>query len=485
MKIEGGGEMAAVLREIKATIRTGGVLSFAEFGHLAIGITGIVLLSRLGPNELAGGSLVRSVYLPAILFGTGVLYSLSPLLASAIGAAHHERMAGIVQGGMLIALFLSIMTIATLLSIKPILSGGGQDPAVIPVAASYAMGLAPGAVAAFLLVVLRTCVVVTGREAVMPWATLAGVAMNAVVALGLMHGTFANAPLGALGIGLANSAANVGMALILLWSLTHGTTRSLTRSWAPVRIDFSVIGHLLRLGLPIGTVIFIEATMISGSSFMVGWNGVEALAGHGVVSQWFTAALMLPVGLAQAGTVRISLAIGRRSRTGAKSAVTAVLSLTVLAGLIQTALMILWSTDLVVLVLGSGDPENGGIRAQAVLLMPAAAVAQFFSALVIVLAGVARAFRDARFSLLVVVVCYWIVGLGSGAVLVFTLGLGPLGAWIGMAFGFACAVVALCVRVHHCMRAVDLYMDDIHQWDGLSKTTADRKAPSPMQQGGP
>ncbi|MNH06191.1 Multidrug resistance protein MdtK [compost metagenome] len=57
--------------------------------------------------------------------------------------------------------------------------------------------------------------------------------------------------------------------------------------------------------------------------------------------------------------------------------------------------------------------------------------------------GSIRGLKDAKTTFLVGLFCYWVIGAPAAWLLAFTLGMGAVGVWWGLALGLACAAVTL------------------------------------------
>ncbi len=88
------------------------------------------------------------------------------------------------------------------------------------------------------------------------------------------------------------------------------------------------------------------------------------------------------------------------------------------------------------------------------MLLPIGALFQVFDATQVVAAGALRGLKDTRWPMAIALFGYWAVGLTSGALLTFGLGLGPAGLWFGLAIGLAAVSLMLGWRFHQRSAAV-------------------------------
>ena len=73
---------------------------------------------------------------------------------------------------------------------------------------------------------------------------------------------------------------------------------------------------MVRLGWPIGVTMALEMGVFALAAYFMGWIGAPAVAAHAVALQLAALTFMVPLGLGQAATVRVGLALGRRDEAG-------------------------------------------------------------------------------------------------------------------------------------------------------------------------
>ena len=73
---------------------------------------------------------------------------------------------------------------------------------------------------------------------------------------------------------------------------------------------------MIRLGWPIGVTMALEMGVFALAAYFMGWIGAPAVAAHAVALQLAALTFMVPLGLGQAATVRVGLALGRRDEAG-------------------------------------------------------------------------------------------------------------------------------------------------------------------------
>ena len=73
---------------------------------------------------------------------------------------------------------------------------------------------------------------------------------------------------------------------------------------------------MVRLGWPIGVTMALEMGVFALAAYFMGWIGAPAVAAHAVALQLAALTFMVPLGLGQAATVRVGLALGRGDEAG-------------------------------------------------------------------------------------------------------------------------------------------------------------------------
>lgn len=75
----------------------------------------ILMSSKYGTNDLAGVSIGSSFWIPISTGLTGILFSITPIVAQLMGAKKKMSVRGAVQQGMYVAIMLAIVIFTTLL----------------------------------------------------------------------------------------------------------------------------------------------------------------------------------------------------------------------------------------------------------------------------------------------------------------------------------------------------------------------------------
>jgi len=447
--VPAGAFAAEILSEVGAMAALSWPLIVANLASSAMTTTDIMMLGWLSPKALAAGALGFNLYLPLMVFGLGVVSAASPVVARMVGANRHDlegpRRAA--HHTLMIAALLCLPMWIVLWQTRGILSALGEPDELAIAAATYMRGLQWALAPALLFFALRSVFAALDR----PGPTLlAGVLAVVVNALGnwlLIFGHFGFPAWGVFGSGVATCLSQSFMvAVMAAYALIDRHLARYRLFGGPWRLDRRAFLEILRLGGPIGATIVFEVSTFAGSVLLMGLIGAAPLEAHAVVFQITTFAFQLPLGLAQAASVRVGQAYGARDRVAASRAGWVAFSLVVAMMVVSAASMLLLPRLLISPFVDVAAPASVGIVALAQQFLRVAALFQLFDGAQVVTAGMLRGLHDARAPMLIALAGYWGLGLPIGVALAFLTPLAGLGLWIGLACGLAAVSIMLMMR---------------------------------------
>jgi multidrug resistance protein, MATE family len=439
----------AWLGEVRATLALGWPMVLTNVAQTALTTTDVIVLGRLGAPALAAGTLGANLYLAVLLFGVGVMTATSPMMAAAVGRKRrmlHEVRRTFRQG-LWSALILTIPCWVVLWHSRDVLLLFGQDPKLAADAQSFMRELQWGLLPALGFVALRSFVSALGRPVWALIVTAVGIVFNIVANWVLVFGHLGLPALGLQGSGLATALSNtflfVAFALVVAFQRSFARYHLFGRLWRP---DWPRLIGLWRLGLPIGAAIAFEVTVFNAAVFLMGQFGTVAIAAHSIAIQIATSSFMVPLGLGQTATVRVSLARGAGDRDGVIRAGWSAFGLGV-AFMAMMSLVMLAAPDLLIAAfIDIDDPVNATVVATAASFLGWAAVFQIADGAQVVGAGMLRGLQDTRVPMLYAGIGYWGIGMSLSLLLAFTAGFGGVGIWMGLAAGLLVVAIAMISR---------------------------------------
>lgn len=441
---------SAYATEVRTTLALAIPIAATQLAQMMLQTTDVLMTGYLGPEALAAAQLGHSFYFPVFVTLLGILFASSAMFAQELGARRYKGVRRTFRQAMWLVLTVTPPAWLYFGHTEQLLLMMGQDPILAARAQTYCDGVMWGLpfMAGFAL--LRNFIAAHGRPRPAMWLLAVGIPVNAAADYALMFGGFGLPRLELYGLGLATSLVQATMFFVLLAYIMRDRRYRrymlLVRFW---RADWSRYRELWTLGLPIGFTKLAEAGLFAATGFLIGLIGVAELAGHAVALQFAAIAFMIPFGVAQAATVRVGLAVGRRDPEGAVLAGRVATLVGVLVMVPSALLYVFWGEPLVSLFLDIGDPAEYAAVAHAVSYLAIAGLFQFADGGQSVAAGALRGFKDTRVPMIIALVGYWPVGGGAAVLLAFPLGFGGAGVWAGLALGLFVVWVMLALRLRH------------------------------------
>jgi len=437
---------------MRATVAVAGPLAAANLAQMAMGFTNTVVVGSLGSAALAAAGLGASLYFTIAMVCSGILTAVAPLSAHAIGARDNRRAGRVAGAGLVLAALLATPVIAALLMANRLLVMLGYDPA-LAIEIGRFLGAIAWAAPGFLgFAVLRSFLVAASHSRTVMIALILCIPMNAGLNWILVFGH-----LGAPALGIAGSGCSTA---VIQWLMFTGLAfyARLAPSLAEYRMRPSLrcwgeIGRILRLGLPIGGILGLEIGVFAAAGIVMGLLGADALGAHQLVMNCISVIFMVPLGIAQAVTVRVAVALGSGAPDAARRAASVAIALGVVYMAIMAVVLVAAPRTIAKIYVDIDAPANRGLVGIALYLLVIAALFQIFDGVQAIAAGALRGYRDTAVPLLLAVIGYWGVGFAGGWVLAFPAGFGPIGLWSGLAVGLAAVAVMLTLRLHFCTGA--------------------------------
>lgn len=428
--------------EIGRTLTLAGPLIIGQLTSFGMNFVDTVMAGRLGQVDLGAIAVGSSVWAAGLLFVLGVLMSLSPAVSQLDGAGRPHQAGELVRQAMWIAGALTVFMVLLVRNAGWVMRALDVDPAVSTLALDYLLAMSWGAPAMLLMLVMRFFSEGTGETRPTMYVGLLGIAVNVPLNYVLMFGKLGFPALGAVGCGWATAIAFWLQCLVLL---VYVRFRAHYLPFAVFGIfsrpNFTEIIGLLRVGLPIGVMIFFEGGLFVATALLIGTLGPLPIAAHQVAINFAAMAFMVPLGLGGAITVRVGNAIGRSDPEGARRAGLVGIAMAGSFAIVSASVML--AIPELIARMYTADRAIIDLAAQLLLF---AAVFQLSDGLQASAAGALRGLKDTRLPMFYALVSYWCVGLTLGAWLTFAVGLGARGMWWGLVAGLTLAAILLVGR---------------------------------------
>jgi MATE family multidrug resistance protein len=200
------------------------------------------------------------------------------------------------------------------------------------------------------------------------------------------------------------------------------------------------------MGLPISLTLSFESLIFYGAAFMMGLIGSTALAAHAIAIQIASLAFMVPLGIGQAGTVRVGRAFGSGDKEGIRRAGMMALVLALSFMCFTALLMATVPHWLIAPFLDRSKPGAEAVAQIAMVFLFYAAVFQIADGAQVIGSSILRGLGDTRLPMILAGIGYWGIGLPLSAALGFLTPLAGSGIWIGLVIGLSVVAVMMLWR---------------------------------------
>lgn len=414
-----------------------------------IGATDVLMLGWLGARELAGATLGFNLAMSAAIFCMGLITASAPMMATEIGRmAHSVRdVRRTFRQAMWAAITVIVPFWIVLWNTESLLLILGQQADLANIAGTYISAYMWSILPFLFFIILRNFVSALEQPI---WAliiSIISVLANALFNYVLIFGKMGVPALGALGAGIGSVMTNVlmfaGLALVVILHKRFRRYRLFGGFW---RSDWHRYRALWKLGLPIGVTMWLEGSVFGIAALLMGLISAEAVAAHAIALQLASLTFMVPMGLAQAATVRVGIQYGRRDQPAIARAgwVSFVLGTAFMAAM--ALVFVLFPDFLIGMFIDADEPGNGKVAALAVSFLAVAAIFQIVDGAQVVVAGMLRGLHDTIVPMIFALMGYWFIGVGVGAGLAFWQEWEGIGLWVGLASGLGIVAVLMLAR---------------------------------------
>ncbi len=429
-----------VRAELRELIPLALPIVLASVGQQLMGVVDTAMLGRYSESALAGAGIANAMILALQVLGMGAVMGLDTLVPQALGAGEADRARHLLAAGVRLAVVLGL-PITAMAAATPLVYGAfGVEASVAADAEVYTYWRVAGVVPTLVATALKSYLAARAVTRPLVVATIVGNIVNVVLNYGLIFGVkpLGIPPLGVLGAAFATLAVTAAITVVFAWSVRALHAAGPALSSLPTGDEQRRIAHL---GVPVGLQLAAEVGVFALVGLLAGRLGVLPAAGHQVALLLASMSFSVALGIAQATSVRVGLAVGRGDEHGTRVAGGAGLT-AVLAYMAVSAVVLIAIPDLLARIC-TDDPA---VVAMAASLIRIAAVFQLSDGAQAVGAGALRGAGDTRAAFVGNAIGHYAIGFPVAIALTFPAGLGAPGLWWGLTAGLTAVAIALWAR---------------------------------------
>lgn len=441
---------ARYLSGYKATFLLAYPVVLSQLGHIMVGVVDTAMVGQIGTMEQAAVALSNSLYTLVLVFGLGVSYGVTPLVAAADSAKNFSENAALLKHGVIINTVLGILLFVLLFCLSPVLNLFNQKQEVVDLAIPFLNVMMLGMIPLCIFSGFKQFTEGLSYTRFAMIITIGANLLNILLNYVMIFGHWGFPAMGLMGSCWASFIARVVMALTMFAYVYYNKT------FKPYWVGFSlrnISGDLTRrilaIGVPSGLQWVFEVGAFAFAVIMIGWISPKAQAAHQVALSIAATTYMMASGLSAAASVRVGNHAGLKDREGVRVAgFSAFIMVLGFMGICATCFVIFrnWLP-----VLFNQDPEVVSIASSLLII---AAFFQLSDGTQVVGLGALRGVKDVKIPTLITLLAYWAIGLPMSYVFAFKMNLGAQGIWYGLSLGLTIAAVLLFLRFNYVSKRV-------------------------------
>jgi len=414
----------------------------SQLGHVLVSVIDSIMVGRVGTEPLAAASLGNSIFNIIMVFGLGISYSITPLVAGAAGRKNRNRISLLLINGTILCGLAGVLLFLTGYLLTPFFHYLQQPERVLQLAIPYLH---------ILLLSLLPLMLFQGFKQVAEGLSFTRQAMYISTAANLLnvfgnyvliYGKWGAPALGLNGAAISTFVSRIIMAGLMGWYVFQAPRMRVYRlRWKRKLISLQHINRLVRMGIPISLQMFFEMGAFGFSAIMIGWLGAQELAAHQIAISIASLTYMMASGIAAAATIRVGHLKGSGHPHEMRAA--GFSNMYMAAGFMLVTGFILIGAKDYIPMLYIQDEQVIGLATGLLII---AALFQISDGVQVVGLGALRGLEDVKIPSIISLMAYWVAGLPIGYLLCFHLGFGVLGIWTGLLIGLSVAAILLFFR---------------------------------------
>jgi MATE family multidrug resistance protein len=424
---------------------------FGQLGHMMVGFVDTAMVGRIdgiGSKAQAAMNVTNSIYMLVLVFGLGIGFGVTPLVAAADGARKPGRITELLRNGILVNLATGLLLFILLLFISPVLRYLKQDPSVVEIAIPFMNVMIFSLVPLSLFSAGKQFAEGLSDTRVAMLLSLGGNLLNVLFNYILIFGHWGFKPMGVMGACWGSFYARVFMAIaMILYIYCKPSFRIYRDGFRMKGFSMKVIREILGNGIPVGLQWIFEVGAFSFAGLMVGTIGTTQQAAHQVALTIAACTYMFASGLSAAVSVRTGNEFGKKNFSEMRKAGLSGFLMVLIFMFSCALLFILCRHPLASLL--SQDPAVIDVASGLLII---AAFFQLSDGIQVVGLGALRGMNDTKFPTILTLIAYWVIGLPSSYLLGLYFHLGVTGIWYGFIIGLSCSAIGLLWRFNRISR---------------------------------
>jgi len=436
--------------EYKKTLSLSIPVIIAQAGQITVGLIDNVMIGQLGTTSFAAASFTNTLFSLVLIFGMGYSFALTPLIGKSWGEKDYDSIGAWIKNGILANAFMGVALALVLLILYALIPYMGQPVSILKPSQDYLAILITSVIPMMVFYGYKQFAEGVGDTKtamkIMLWANVINTVGNYV----FMYGKFGAPEMGLTGAGIGTLLARIFMALAFIILFYQNQKYKLfVKLYKQSAFCWNRFGQIIKLGIPLGGQIVMEACAFGLCAIMMGWLSEVDMAAHQIAITLSTLGFMIYQGLGAGTTIRVSHYKGEDNKEGIIRATKTAMNL-----------MYLYTAIIVILFVGGRyllpllfTTDTTVIKLAAQMLI-VCSIFQLVDGIQIILAGTLRGFADARIPAIITFISYFILSIPFSYMSAFEWGFGAVGIWFGFPVGLLVCSVLFQMRYKYILKKI-------------------------------
>lgn len=436
-----------IIQEIQACLSLAIPLSLAQLIEISILTVDTWFMGMLGSEFLAGGALGYMTFSYLLGIGICIISAVNAVAAIAFGAKEFQKLSHIPTQGFYLALLLALPMMFILGSAAAWMKFLGQEVNNIELAQSYLKTVLWGLPALFGYEVLRNTLTAISHSKIIIIIAICSIFLNIGADYVFAFGKFGFPASGLAGIGWATTfvlwfqfLASLGFIFI------NQNLREYKFFQQGCYLDTSIFNEIIRIGWASGVHAFSAGGVTIVLVYLLGYLGSIPLAAYQIARQVNGIIRHIVIGLAQAVTARVGQMYGLQDLTGLRRAGGAGFIIGVFFTVIYIIVVAINRTSIVSIFLTPTTASDFETFQLACTFLIIVSILHIFNEIDTLATAALLGIKDTKIPMIIGLISYWGVGLGSTYLLAFHWNFQSVGILLGEYLGLFVTGVILTLR---------------------------------------
>jgi MATE family multidrug resistance protein len=434
--------------EIATLWRLSWPMLVGQLATVGMGVADVAMTGHVSAAELAAVSLGASVWSIILVTVMGIMMAVNSVVAHEMGAGRFDRISHSVRESLWMGAIVGVVGMLAANLCALLFDHIGLAPEVAGRAKTFLHIISFGMPAFACYRALYGYTTSINQTKPIMVIAICGLLYNIVVNWVLIFGKFGLPQLGALGCAVSTaSGVWLMLAAMVVWikiSPAYRMHYPFTHWEGP---NWSEIGSMLRLGLPIGVTHFAEVSAFGIVSLLVARFGVVEVSAHQIALNFVSLVFMVPLSFGIGTLTRVGQAMGEGNPVRARFVAWTGTGMCISFGLLSALFIALLRWPITAMY-----TSDAAVQATCATLLLFAALFQLSDSTQVAAASAIRGYKVTRSPMLIQMIAFWGVALPVGWILGLAPGWFPwspakpmaaTGFWIGLVLGLTVAAVLL------------------------------------------